>query len=101
MPGSGGEEIPAGEHSPGHQLDDRIHRADAHAARPAPPAEHQITHERNIVVPRDQFPAAHAMRSRLHHAAIAWQTMNTDIEKAANQQAEYERESFYQGITCR
>ena len=83
---------------PGEELHQRIAPGNTGAAVPALAAQREVTRQRNIVVPRDRLAAADTMRARLHHAAIARPAVNAHVQKAADQQAEDEREDrFDQG----
>src|ERR1022692_1306892 len=55
-------------------------------------AEQQVARQRDVVVPGDWPAAAHAMGARLDDTPVARPTVNAHVEKAADEEAEYQGE---------
>ncbi len=58
---------------------------------PAPAAKEQEAENGNVVVPGDRGLARWTKRSRPYNGQIAWDPKNTDIQEAADHQAEQGR----------
>jgi hypothetical protein len=58
----------------------------------APSPQYCITQNGDVVVPRNGFSTADAVRAWAHYRKIARHTVNADIEEAADEQAHEQRD---------
>src|SRR5205085_7071344 len=80
------------EQSPGRQLDHWVSRRNACAALAALATQHRVADQRNVVVRGDLRFTRRTMGARANHGKVARPTIDTDIQEAADQQAQQERE---------
>jgi hypothetical protein len=73
--------------NPCKRFDEWITRRDSFLAMTTAPAEYQVTSNRNIVVPGDQFLAVSAAGSRYRDRNAFRQTKNNDIQETTDRQS--------------
>jgi hypothetical protein len=80
----------------GQQFDYRIPHGDGRLAMPAAAAQQRVAQQRDVVVPGDRMAAGRAVRAGPHHRKILRQAVDADVEEAADQQAEQQRQAGFQ-----